>query len=321
MKVSVVLPCYNAESTIAEQLDALARQTFNGEWEVIFVNNGSNDRSVEIAETYREKLPNFRIVQAGDAQGRPIGNVGHSYTVGFAAARGDSICVCESDDVVADSWLEHMAAALETHDFVAPAIDYELLNPEVIRPEPADANQTPGNKLPNEVGPLFLVYANCCAIGMTRECYERTGTPSKDVRTAWDVDYCWRVQLAGMKLYFCPEALVHYRVRTTAKARFKQAKTWGTSHTFLLIRYGMPSIPRYIAYCVWRLLRTSFDLVVGMAQGKHNFAYWVWSIGFAWGQTLGTPILIKAKMGSFKDIRIRIDQDTLRTLKSRAMTP
>ena len=318
MKVSVVLPCYNAESTIAEQLDALVRQTFDGEWEVIFVNNGSNDRSVEIAETYRDKLPNFRIVQAGDAQGRPVGNVAHSYTVGFAAATGASICVCESDDVVADTWLEHMVAALETHDFVAPAIDYDRLNPEEFRPTAAQANQTPGNKLPSEVGPLHLVYADCCAIGMTRSCYERTGKPSTDVRTAWDVDYCWRVQLAGMKLYFCPEALVHYRVRTTAEARFKQAKTWGTSHTFLLIRYGMPSMPRYIAFCAWRLARTSFDLVAGLVTGKHSYAYSVWSLGFAWGQTLGTPILLKAKAGAFKNIRIRIDKDTLRTLKARA---
>ncbi|HPE47192.1 MAG TPA: glycosyltransferase family 2 protein [Hyphomonas sp.] len=311
MKVSVILPCYNGASTVGEQLDALARQTYKGELEVVFVNNGSSDNSVEIAESYSDRLPGLRVVNAGAGPGKPIGHVSHSYTVGFGAVTGDVIFLCESDDIVEDNWLEILVPELEHHDFVAPSIDYVMLNDEDIRPLPENADQTPENGLPSQVGPLFLTYANCCAIGMTRACFEKVGMPSTAVHTAWDVDYCWRVQLAGMKLHFVPEAVVHYRVRNNARARINQAKTWGESHTYLLIRYGMPSMARYVAYCGWRLFRTTIYLGMGMASGKKNYAYWVWPLAFAIGQTKGIPILARAKMGAFKDMRIKVDRKSL----------
>ncbi|HRJ00685.1 MAG TPA: glycosyltransferase, partial [Hyphomonas sp.] len=81
MLVSVVLPCYNGASTLAAMLDSLVAQTFKGEWELLFVNNGSTDNSVEIAMSYADRLP-VRVVQAYIGHG-PQGTVGHSYLVGF----------------------------------------------------------------------------------------------------------------------------------------------------------------------------------------------------------------------------------------------
>ncbi|MCY7392121.1 MAG: glycosyltransferase, partial [Leptolyngbyaceae cyanobacterium CAN_BIN12] len=63
MKLSVILPCYNGAETIAVQLNALVQQQWSEDWEVIVVNNGSTDNSVEIVEEYRDRLP-LRIVNA-----------------------------------------------------------------------------------------------------------------------------------------------------------------------------------------------------------------------------------------------------------------
>ena len=57
MFVSVVLPCYNGASTLAEMLDSLVAQTYEGAWELVFVNNGSTDNSVEVAMSYAGRLP------------------------------------------------------------------------------------------------------------------------------------------------------------------------------------------------------------------------------------------------------------------------
>ena len=136
----------------------------------------------------------------------------------------------------------------------------------------------------------------CNAIGMTRNCYTRVGDPTDWIGTAWDVDYCWRVQLAGMKLTYVPEALVHYRLRDTAEGRFKQARTWGRGHVKLHIRYGMKPWWRYLAFSLYRLVRAGFLLVFGTLAGKRPYAYWVFDWGFARGQLEAFPTLLRAQL-------------------------
>ena len=73
MKLSVILPCINGAETIAVQLEALTRQSWAGEWEVIVVNNGSTDNSMEIVERYRDRLQNLQIVNAATDLSRDSG--------------------------------------------------------------------------------------------------------------------------------------------------------------------------------------------------------------------------------------------------------
>ncbi len=294
MFVSVVLPCYNGAATLAVMLDSLVRQTYDGDWELVFVNNGSTDNSVEMAMSYADRLP-VRVVQAYIGHG-PQGTVGHSYTVGFRAAKGDVILVCESDDECDPDWMRHMVKALETCDFAVPALDYERLNPPSMTWGKDRGLQGRAEGLPTVVGPLHLPFAACNAIGMTRNCYKRVGDPTDWIGTAWDVDYCWRVQLAGMKLTYVPEALVHYRLRDTADGRFKQARTWGRGHVKLHIRYGMKPWWRYLAFSLYRLARAGFLLVFGTLAGKRPYAYWVFDWGFARGQLEAFPTLLKAQL-------------------------
>lgn len=294
MLVSVVLPCYNGAATLAAMLDSLVRQTYDGEWELVFVNNGSTDNSVEMALSYADRLP-VRVVSAYVGHG-PQGTVGHSYFVGFRAARGDLILVCESDDVCDPDWMKHMVKALETCDFAVPALEYEMLNPPTVTWGKDRGLQARGEGLSSNVGPLHLPYAACNAIGMTRDCYRRVGDPTEWMRTAWDVDYCWRVQLAGMKLTFVPEALVHYRLRDTAAGRFNQARNYGRGHVNLHIRYGMRPWWRYLAFCLYRLVRAGYFLAFGTLFSERPYAYWVYDWGFARGQLDAFPILLKAQL-------------------------
>src|SRR3712207_4277359 len=85
LKLSVVIPCLNAASTIAVQLAALSRQSWPGEWEVIVADNGSTDRSRRIAESYGDRLPGLRVVDASDRRGQA-----HARNLGAAAATGDA---------------------------------------------------------------------------------------------------------------------------------------------------------------------------------------------------------------------------------------
>jgi len=93
MKLSVIIPCFNAEATLAVQLDALAGQVWSEPWEVLVVDNRSTDGSMRVERQYFGRLPNFRIVDAAAEQGQP-----YALNTGVAMAAGESVAFCDADD-------------------------------------------------------------------------------------------------------------------------------------------------------------------------------------------------------------------------------
>ena len=143
MKLSVILPCFNGAETIAVQLQALVGQHWPGGWELIVVNNGSTDRSMEIVDTYRDRFRHLTVAQA-HVPNTPRLGVPHSYNTGIKAATGDAYVFCEADDEVAPGWLAAMGHALTQHDFVVARLDHRKLNAEWLHPVQGNGMQSEG---------------------------------------------------------------------------------------------------------------------------------------------------------------------------------
>lgn len=93
IKVSFVVPVYNMESYLRQCLDSLCQQSL-ADIEIICVDDGSGDRSVEILEEYEKKDPRIRIFHnkeegPGAAMARNLG---------LQQVRGDYVLVVDSDD-------------------------------------------------------------------------------------------------------------------------------------------------------------------------------------------------------------------------------
>lgn len=92
--VSVIMNCLNGERYLREAIDSVYRQTYRN-WEIIFWDNASMDRSAEIARGYDERLRYFRgdeTVPLGAARNKAI-----------SQAKGDFIAFLDCDDI----WLPH----------------------------------------------------------------------------------------------------------------------------------------------------------------------------------------------------------------------
>ncbi|GAB2904391.1 glycosyltransferase family 2 protein [Neomicrococcus lactis] len=110
MDVSVVIPAYNAASTIGRQLDSLACQTFDGSWEVIVANNGSKDETVRVIESFKSRFPvPLSLVDASKTQG-----AAHARNSGVLVARGKFVAFCDADDRVEPDWLDTLVWALSS---------------------------------------------------------------------------------------------------------------------------------------------------------------------------------------------------------------
>ena len=107
MKLSVIVPAYNAEKTIRQSLDSILAQTRPVD-ELIVINDGSTDGTEEILQEYRDAYPDcfrFRTVENG-GQGR-------ARNIGFDLSSGDWIGYVDSDDWIDPEMYERLIAAAE----------------------------------------------------------------------------------------------------------------------------------------------------------------------------------------------------------------
>jgi glycosyltransferase involved in cell wall biosynthesis len=291
MKLSVVLPCFNGAATIAQQMEALCRQSWDGEWEVIVSNNGSTDDSMAIVEQYRHRLPDLKIVSAYTPPGPRLG-VSHSYNVGFKAATGDAFVLCESDDEVGDGWLQAMGDALREHEFVVAHMEYHQLNPDwMLKPVGQNPQET---TIPRLTFYPHLQYAWGCSFGICRSVYEKLGGFNTDLKYACDSEYCFKAQCLGIDIYLAPGAVIHYRLRGSLNALFKQQRNWGEEFMLLARGYGaptakLPGIRKAISVAKF----ASQGLVLFPAHwlkrpdGRRNLYFWVKSLAFQMGEIKG----------------------------------
>jgi len=103
-KLSVVVPSYNHQDYISETLKSLEKQTFQ-DFEIIVVDDGSTDRTVEIVKSFPSRAQIFTQENQGVVAAR---NRGVSLT------RGEYICFVDSDDVVLPDRFERQVAVLDS---------------------------------------------------------------------------------------------------------------------------------------------------------------------------------------------------------------
>ena len=83
VEFTVIIPAYNEAEVIAQQLDALIEQTWDGSWDVLVVDNRSTDGTAEIVHEYQRRDPRFRVVTANERQG-----ISYARNAGIEASRG-----------------------------------------------------------------------------------------------------------------------------------------------------------------------------------------------------------------------------------------
>jgi glycosyltransferase involved in cell wall biosynthesis len=129
MKISVIIPAYNAATTIAECLESVARQTIAA-FEVILVDDGSIDDTQTIAAGFEGQV-NLRLVTQVNL------GLGKARNAGMAVATGDAYAFLDADDVWLPNKLEQGYTGLlkypKTAWFYTPILEWTHGKEESIR--------------------------------------------------------------------------------------------------------------------------------------------------------------------------------------------
>ena len=283
MKLSVIIPCYNAEDTISEQLEALAGQKWCELWEVIVVNNRSTDNSMAVVAKFQEKIPNLRVVDAFDRQGQP-----YALSTGIKAAQGDAVAFCDADDIVSPNWVSAMGDALSEHDFVACRMDTETLNADWLQQSRGNSQLT---ELPKIWYPPFMLHAGGGTLGIRRSICEKIGDFDDLLPCLHDTDYCFRIQANGTPFHFVPEAVMKIRFRVSLLDIYRQARNYAKYNVLLAKRYR-PVEQKSLKDKLrpWKRTVTKWIrqvMMLPMLRSKKSRGKWVWTLGWQVGRIQG----------------------------------
>lgn len=127
--LSIVIPVYNAEKFLCKCLDSIVNQETSFSYEVICVNDGSTDNSLNILNRYAEE--NSDIVRVVD---QPNGGISSARNKGIELARGRFVGFIDNDDFVEPNYIQLcMTRATATDsDIVQPGLIEELTNGAVL---------------------------------------------------------------------------------------------------------------------------------------------------------------------------------------------
>lgn len=103
--ISIIVPVYNAESTLKRCVDSIVHQKFT-DWELLLVDDGSRDNSGTICDEYAVKDSRIKVFH------KENGGVSSARNIGLNNAIGKWITFCDSDDFVYSSWLDNFVELL-----------------------------------------------------------------------------------------------------------------------------------------------------------------------------------------------------------------
>ncbi|HEX6440756.1 MAG TPA: glycosyltransferase, partial [Stellaceae bacterium] len=224
-RVSVVVCSYNSERTMEACLASLEVLSYP-DYEVIVVNDGSTDRTLEIAE----RFPYCRIISQPNKGLSAARNVGAEAATGAIVAYTDSDCVADPD------WLIYLVGKMEAGNLAACG------GPNFPPPEdslvPAAVAVSPGGPTHVLISDEVAEHIAGCNMAFRRDVLLELGGFDPVYRAAGDdVDICWRFQDAGYTIGFSAAAIVwHYR-RNTVKAYLNQQRGYGKAEALVYAKH------------------------------------------------------------------------------------
>lgn len=126
IKYSFIVPVYNTEKYLKKCLDSLVNQTYK-DFEIIIVNDGSTDNSINIINEYSKKYKNIKVINQKN------GGLSHARNEGVKNANGKYILFVDSDDYVETELLNEVDKKIDDVDLLRFQIITENENYQLMK--------------------------------------------------------------------------------------------------------------------------------------------------------------------------------------------
>lgn len=218
--VSIIIPALNEEKNIGRCLDSIAEMDCaKSNYEVMVIDNGSRDTTLEIAESYKSKLSITTISAPGV-------NIAALRNIGAAKSRGDILAFVDADCTVSINWIRNALPYFEDHATGAVGSNVGIPENSTWVAKTWDINLSQNRKLGEidclPTGNLFV----------SKVAYSKIQGFNEDLVTNEDYDLCYRLRQQGLKIYSDPEIrVIHWGVPANL-VEFYKREVWHGTHVF-----------------------------------------------------------------------------------------
>jgi GT2 family glycosyltransferase len=282
--VSVIVLNWNGREYLGECLKSLRGQTFP-DFEVIVVDNGSTDGSIEYMES---QFPRFaRILRNAENRGFSGGN-----NQGIKAARGQYIALLNNDAQADQDWLQELVKAAQADPragMLASKI-YLQDRPRIIDNVGhlifRDGLNRGRGRLEEDRGQFNekeeVLFPSGCAALYRREVLEEIGLFDEDFFAYGDdTDIGLKGRLAGWKCLYIPQAVVYHRY-SQSSGSYSPLKAFYVerNRVWIAIKYfPLSMLLKSPVYTLWRFLLQGYGALTGRgAAGKFSREYSRWQL-------------------------------------------
>ncbi len=232
LKFSIIIPVYNRPQEIEELLESLTKQDFEKDFEVLIIEDGSQDLSEKIVEKYQSSLDLKYFYKENTGAGA-------SRNFGMELASGNYFIILDSDVIVPPQYLSEVHKTLQvnfTDAFGGPDAAHESFTSlqKAINYSMTSVLTTGGIRGKKKgVGKFQPRSFN---LGLSKKAFETTQGFSK-MKVGEDIDLTFRLWENGYETQLIEKAYVYHKRRSTIKQFFKQTFSFGTARPILNKKY------------------------------------------------------------------------------------
>lgn len=228
--ITIIVPAWNEEHHIAECLVSLDRLRYPS-FEVIVINDGSSDATLEIADGIAETDHRVKVISLGARMG-----VSHAMNVGASKAKGDLLVFIGADCVVAEEWLLEMIKGMERYGASCATGPVRSIPGELSSWQRTNREfQLSWERANIRDGYTLFIHGGNFAID--KDLFDNLGGFDENLPSKEDRDLYIRIIQSGVRIPFIEKAIVRHAVEETLAGYFHQSAwyAWGTM--FLTRKY------------------------------------------------------------------------------------
>ena len=256
MRVSVIIPVFNDPRIETCILSVLTQDYPKDLYEVIVVDNNSDDATAEIIQRF-----NVKYVEE-DRKGSYFAR-----NKGIEIATGDVAAFIDADCIADPHWLRELIKGFND-------LNVGGIGGRILKSKPQTWVQVHSEDLAEQqLAPQYLPFHDAPYIVTANAAYRMSLLRSLkgfDARfqSGGDVDLSWRVHAAGFTIITDPDAIVYHAARETVKSYFKQFFTYAAWHVFLFKKYSQHTNFFANTYPFTGICRLLFSVIPIMVMQK-----------------------------------------------------
>ena len=280
--VSIIIPALTEEKMIGRCLESLAALDFARErFEVIVVDNGSTDRTREIAESFQDRL-NLRVLEKRGARISGLRNLGaHD-------AQGGTVAFLDADCLAPKEWLERIIPLL-------PAAGAGVVGAHYLLPEDSTWVGRTWHRYQEAEKAGEVSHVPAGDLVMRREDFLRIGGFDESIQTNEDYELCERARANGMTVRAVPEiGVVHLGTAQSLRVFFRK-QVWHGTHVIKVFLRNISGSHNWkaVLFAAWTLFWL-IAMVASAAWATVDRRMW-WAPVIALGAVLLPPTALAMK--------------------------